>query len=236
MIGRKHHIQATDLLWLVSIIALVLSVIGVITLDGTQNHVLKTVSIIGLVLMGMLWGWHLFIQIPAEMFRDVKEESKDLLNLCSTQRIALLQKNIAPQNYLNIWVKRIILYKPKNDTPYASIELYVSNGTVFSLDYSVRCSQTKLNIDNASEYSLTINPTVEEACPDKLNQGCLNYTIQIKQVLTSAQLEELYSSNKHILARWKFEVKLKYKIEQEEVEQIYHPEWEGEHYKIQEIS
>ena len=57
---------------------------------------------------------------------QLKKESKDLLDLQSKQKLALLQKNAAPQQYLGILVKRISLYKPQKDTPYAEIELNIS--------------------------------------------------------------------------------------------------------------
>lgn len=99
----------------------------------------------------------------------------------------------------------------------------------------MRCGQTKLKIGSAEEHGLTANPTVEEARPDKLNEGCLNNQIRLKQILTPPQLEELYSPNTHILARWKFDVKIKYSIDQIPIEQTYYPEWEGEHYQIWEL-
>lgn len=169
----------------------------------------------------------------------LKKESSNLLDLQSKQKTALTLKNSPPQQYINFYVSRVILYKPLNDTPYALALLNVSNSTVFDLNYNFSCGKTKLNINNKGEHTLVEDPKIK-ASFDKLHQCTLNNQIEIEQKLNATQLGELWSQDKHTLARWKFEVKIKYSNIQESIEaieQTYPPiEWECEHFKIQEMS
>ncbi len=237
MIKEEHHLHTSDILWLASLIVFAISILGTFTQDFTTHPLLKSVSIGGFVLFGLLWLYHLVVQIPSKMFQKVRQESSDLLTLRNTQKTALLQKSVAPQQYLNFVVRRITLHRPQKDTPYAVVELYLSNGTVFNLDFSLTCGKTKLSINNSGEHSLVTEPKVKETRPDKLNQGCLNNQIVLEQVLNLAQLDELWVEGKHTLARWVFEIKIQYNGEiGQSPQQVYYPDWEGEHYKTYEIS
>lgn len=234
VISQKHKVSLANFGWAVSVILFILTIIGIVTLDSNSVYLLPARILFGLLCI--LYFWYFFVQIPAEMFEQERLKSRGLLDLQSTQRMALNQKNSPPQQYLNFIVNRITLYKPQKDKPYADVELYLSNGTVFSLDFEIQVSKTILNINNTGEHALTTKPTDVERRPDKLNAGCLNNQISFKQELPEQLLNDLWNMGKHTSARWKFEVKIRFNGEIGQTpEYIYNPQWEGEHFKIQEL-
>lgn len=233
MIKEKHKLTPANALLWVSFILFIFTIIGIIIATNSNLH------IISWILFGILclcYLWYFFIQIPSEMFQKVRVESKDLLDLRNIQKTVLLQKNVVPQQYINFYIRRVYLYNPQNDTPYAKAEIYLSNATLFDLDCSLYCGRTRLNINHRGEHLITSEPKIK-ASFDKLNKCTLNNQIEIEQILNKEQLKELWFGDKHTLVDWTFEIRIKYSGEiGQSLEQIYHPNWEGEHFTITEVS
>lgn len=234
MIGKRHGLKWANVLWVISLLLFILTIIGVITMTGSW----RLASIVALVMVVLVYFWHFFIEIPSEMFEQVKESVRSLKMLEDSQKREFLDTSHAPQTYLNIWIKRIILYKPqaRTGTPYANIEMYISNGSIFTIsDFEIECNKTRINLNNQGEELLGSKPFVGEGKPNKLNAGCLNYQVTIEQPLTLDMLEALCKPSEHVLTRWKFDLKLQFAYDGQKKEAQYFPEWEGFHGRIQEI-
>jgi len=181
MFSKKHHVQASDLLWLISLIAFVLSVIGVFTIGDKENYFLRITSMVGLIIIGAVYLWHMGVRIPAEMFKEVREESKSLLDLQSTQKRLLLDN---PSVYVQVLVKRIVLFQSSTEhTNYAEVKLYIMNGSIFPLEYEIELKETELTADHVSLNKLSALPFVYKKGAEKLEAGRLQSSTVIRQTL-----------------------------------------------------
>lgn len=84
MIRQKHGVSFSNALWFISLLLFVLTIVGLFTLDIKSAW--RTLSWVLFGLICVLYFWHLFIQIPSEMFQKVKEDSKKLLKIESIQK------------------------------------------------------------------------------------------------------------------------------------------------------
>ncbi len=225
MFSKKHHVQASDLLWLISLIAFVLSVIGVFTLGDKENHFLRITSMVGLIIIGAVYLWHMAVQIPAEMFKEVREESKSLLDLQSTQKRLLLDN---PSVYVQVLVKRIILFQSSTEhTNYAEVELYIMNGSIFPLEYEIELKETELTADHVSLNKLSSLPFVYKKGPEKLEEGRLQRSTVIRQTLGGDIADCLYKPDKAIYSQWRLHLFLTIKFEGHSKPHEYALEWDG---------
>jgi hypothetical protein len=225
MFSKKHRLDLVSVLWLASILAFALSVIGVLATDGGC----RIASIFVLGCMFLLWVWHLCIEIPAEIFKDVKEKSEGLLKLRDIQK-----EN--PQDRLEILVKKITLFhSEKESVSYADVEFHILNGNVFDLERSFELKETELRINYVDHITLSNKPTLENKGADKLGACSLSDVIAIRQVLSGDIVNELFKPNQARYVEWTFNLILSVGFDGKTKDCKFTPLWCGVHDTITEI-
>jgi len=224
MFNEKHHFRASDVAWMASIVAFILTGIGIFALDRDEQPVVWLASLLALAAIMGLYIWHGIIQIPAAMLAKVKMESRRLLDTEAQQRRHLLEH---PSAHVAVIVKKIILAEASMEKAnIAEVRLYVMNGSVFEIDYDVGFKETELAVDHVN-IPLVTRPVLYGKGADKLGIGSLSSEMTIRQPLGGEVADMLYKPEKMVYSQWKFHVMLTLKFDGQQKTHEYTPEWDG---------
>lgn len=151
MVTKIHDVKT--ILAVISILVLVASIIGIITIDRQNYLWASNLSIAILVIIGLLYIWHFFFEIPAKVLEkntnEITQDWQDKLN----KQIEIYKRDTTKLSIINeqkkglnrfIYSRFSHLYLRNNQQVDIEVEWF--NGTLFELDFeSVREGTVKIN-------------------------------------------------------------------------------------------